>query len=106
MGAVRLENQRRIIDKGIGSAVYLDRERIHLPSLIASDEVLLDVEPTAIGFGHPGLLALTNARLLHVWHLVRWFRVRSFAYETLSVSSYKNRSETTHGFSSGQKRKG
>jgi hypothetical protein len=69
---------RSLIDARLRSVIYLDRERAELLRRLGEIEALLDVEPAGLGFGKPGLLAVTDSRVIHLYgrRILRRFAVR------------------------------
>ena len=64
---------------------WLDREHARLRQLLEDGEKLLEARPVGLGF-HPGLLAVTDRRLLHLYfrRLVRRMKVTEMRYQRLN----------------------
>lgn len=56
-----------MIHRELADEVHLSRERPALLAVLAHDEELLDVASAGLGFGAPGILAITDRRLIHVY---------------------------------------
>ena len=67
------------------NTTYLSRESALLLSLLAEDERLLDVEPAGIGYAKPGLLAVTDRRVIHVYirRVFPGYKLTEISYEDL-----------------------
>jgi hypothetical protein len=64
---------------------YLVRERAELDRRLRDGEILIEVEPAGIGFFRPGLLAVTDCRLIHLYfrRLIRRFKFTEFAFDRI-----------------------
>lgn len=84
-----------MIHRELGNELYLARERSALPGLLAEDEELLAVASGNMRFFDPGILAITDRRLIHLFfsRSLRRLRVTDIGYRRIeAVDSWKSRS--------------
>lgn len=75
-----------MIHRKLSEHKHLTHERRALASLLAPDEELLDVVSATRGFGKPGILAITDRRLIYVVFgmFTRYLKVRSMDYSEIT----------------------
>jgi hypothetical protein len=82
-----------MIHRELGDAIYLAHERGALPSLLAADEELLAVVGAGFRFADPGILGITDRRLIHLYfrRTLRRLRVIEIGYRRIeTVGSMKS----------------
>lgn len=81
------QDAARLLDSKLSRAIYLAHECRNLPLLLAENEQLLDVEPASVGAAKPGLLAVTDRRLIHLYfrRLLRCLKVTEISYERVNA---------------------
>jgi hypothetical protein len=84
-----------MVHRELSHEVHLDRERRALPSLIASGEELLAVASSSMNFGRPGILAITDRRLVHLYfrRIARRMAVTEIGYA--GIESIRHESSGT-----------
>jgi hypothetical protein len=89
-----------LIHRELADEVHLAHEREGLLASLAEDEELLAVASAGRGFARPGILAITDRRVIHLSfrHLVRHLRVFEIPYgdvESFDVTRWRRSVEIT-----------
>jgi hypothetical protein len=74
-----------LIHRQLADELHLGRERLLLPSLLSDGEELLAVASAGMGWFKPGILAITDGRLLHLYfrRVSRRMKVTEIAYHVI-----------------------
>lgn len=87
-----------MIHRELGDEIHLTRERRVLQSMLAQDEELLDVAAAGLGFGNPGILAITDRRMIHLYfrYFLRHVKMTEIGYhkiETVDSAGWRSFAE-------------